>query len=162
MSITEIERAEMVSHLSAATNPRTAETLMKCVLPEGRAHLATRADLKEAEHSIRVDFTELRGEFAELRGEFAELKGEFAELRGEFAELRGEFAELKGEFAELKGEFAELRGEFAELKAHFDASLAEQRAQVESTLAKQFRVSMLVLAGFMVPTWTAILTQTVM
>ena len=97
------------------------------MLPEGRAHLATRADLKEAEHSIRVDFTE-----------------------------------LKGEFAELKGEFAELRGEFAELKAHFDASLAEQRAQVESTLAKQFRVSMLVLAGFMVPTWTAILTQTVM
>ena len=134
MSITEIERAEMVSHLSAATNPRTAETLMKCVLPEGRAHLATRADLNETEHSIRVDFTELRGEFAELRGDFTELRGEFAELKGEFAEL----------------------------KAHIDASLAEHRAQVESTLAKQFRVSMLVLASFMVPTWTAILTQTVM
>ena len=81
MSITEAERSEMVSELSAATSPKTVETLMKCVLPDGRDHLATKDDLKVLEHSLRADFAGLKSEFAELKSDFAGLKSEFAEHR---------------------------------------------------------------------------------
>ena len=42
MSITEAERSEMVNELSAASSPKTVETLMKCVPPDGRDHLVTK------------------------------------------------------------------------------------------------------------------------
>ncbi len=79
MSITEVDRSEMVNELSAATSPKTAETLMKCVLPDGRDKLATKDDLQVLEHALRADFAELKahvdGSLAEIRAEFAELKG---------------------------------------------------------------------------------------
>ena len=79
MPITEAERSEMVNELSAATRPKTVETLMKCVLPDGRDHLATKDDLKVLEHGLRADFAKLRahvdGSLAEVRADFAELKG---------------------------------------------------------------------------------------
>ncbi len=87
----------MVNELSAATSPKTVETLMKCVLPDGRDHLATKDDLKVLEHSLRADF-----------------------------------AELKAEFAELK-------------------------AYVDTALAKQTRLFMTTLVGFMLTTWTTML-----
>lgn len=43
MALTEIERAEMVNELSATVSPKTTESLMKCVLPDGRDHLASPA-----------------------------------------------------------------------------------------------------------------------
>ena len=61
MPITEAQRSEMVNELSAATSPKTVETLMKCVLPDGRDHLATKDDLKVLEHGLRADFAELKG-----------------------------------------------------------------------------------------------------
>ena len=80
MTVSEIERTELVSRLVSVIGEASTETLMNCILPEGRDQLATKADLAA-----------LEGKFAVLRGEFAELRGEFAVLRGEFAESRGEF-----------------------------------------------------------------------
>ena len=97
MSITEAERSEMVNELSAASSPKTVETLMKCILPDGRDHLASKDDLKVLEHSLRADF-----------------------------------AELKAEFADLK-------------------------AYVDTALAKQTRLFMTTLVGFMLTTWTTML-----
>ena len=67
MPITEAERSEMVNELSVASNPKTVETLVKCVLPDSRDHLATKDDFKVLEHSLRADFAELKAEFAELK-----------------------------------------------------------------------------------------------
>ena len=115
MPITEAERSEMVNELSAATSPKTVETLMKCVLPDGRDHLATKDDLKVLEHGLRADFAEMK-----------------AHVDGSLAKVRADFAELTAEFAELKG-------------------------YVNSALAKQTRLIMTTLVGFMIATWTPML-----
>ncbi len=109
MSVTEVERSEMVNELSAATSPKTVETLMQCVLPDGRDHLATKDDLKVLEHALRADFAELK----------AHVDGSLAEIRADFAELKTEFAELKTEFAELKG--------------YVDSALAKQTRLIMTT-----------------------------
>lgn len=86
MALTEIERAEMVNELSAAANPKTTESLMKCVLPEGRDQLATKDDVKAAENSLRADFADLRADFTELKGH---VDSSFADIRRELAEMKG-------------------------------------------------------------------------
>lgn len=93
MALTEIERAEMVNELSAAVSPKTTESLMKCVLPDGRDHLATKDDVKAVENSLRADFADLRADFADLRTDFAELKGH---VDSSLADIRRELAEMKG------------------------------------------------------------------
>lgn len=115
MPITEVERSEMVSELSGAVSQKSVETLMKCVLPDGRDHLATKDDLKVLEHNLRADFAELKGY----------VEGSLGDARSEFAGLRAEFAELKG--------------------------------YVDSALAKQTRIYVTTLVGFMLTTWTTML-----
>lgn len=65
---------------------------MKCVLPDGRDHLATKDDLKVLEHSLRADFAELKGY---VEGSLGDVRSDFAGLRSDFADLRAEFAELR-------------------------------------------------------------------
>ena len=72
MPVSEIERTELVNRLVAAIGEESTETLMKCILPDGRGQLATKDDLNALK-------AETRGEFAEFR---AETRGEFAEMRG--------------------------------------------------------------------------------
>ena len=93
MAITEAERHTLVSGLIETLGMERTEILMKCILPDGWQHLATKQDVELAE-------TRLRGELAELRGEFGELRGDLGE---QFGELRGDFGQLKGEVGELKG-----------------------------------------------------------
>ena len=78
---------------------------------------------------------ELAGE--RLRAEFGE---KFGELRGEFGE---KFGELRGEFGELRGE---VRGEIKELKGY-----------VDSALAKQTRIYLLAMVGFVIMVWASAL-----
>ena len=62
MAVTEIERTELANRLVLAIGKEATETLMNCIIPEGRDQLATKDDL-------RVLSAELRGEMAELRGD---------------------------------------------------------------------------------------------
>lgn len=62
MAVTEIERTELANRLVLAIGKEATETLMNCIIPEGRDQLATKDDL-------RVLSVELRGEMAELRGD---------------------------------------------------------------------------------------------
>ena len=55
-----------------------AETLMSCVLPDGRDQLATKADLEVVGSNLRVEMAELR---AFVESGFARSFAEFAELR---------------------------------------------------------------------------------
>ncbi|WP_420639947.1 hypothetical protein [Candidatus Poriferisocius sp.] len=68
MAVSEMERTELANRLVEAIGKESTETLMKCIIPEGRSQLATKED-------VRVLGVELRAEMAELRGEFAELRG---------------------------------------------------------------------------------------
>ena len=137
MSISEAERHTLVSGLIETLGRERTQILMKCILPDGWQHLATKQDIEVVD--------------ARLRGEFGELRGEFGELRGEFGGLRGEFGGLRGEFGELKGEFGGLRGEFGELKGYID-----------SALAKQTRIYLLALVGFAVTIWLTLLLPAVL
>ena len=74
----------------------------------------------------------------ELAGE--RLRSEFGE---KFGELRGEFGE---KFGELRGEFGELRGEVKELKGY-----------VDSALAKQTRIYLMAMVGFVIMVWASAL-----
>lgn len=158
MAITEMERQDLVQGLIDTFGEERTETLMKCILPEGWDQLATKQDVELAEERLRAELGELRGEFGEkfgeLRGEFGELRGEFGEkfgeLRGEMGELRGEFGEkfgeLRGEFGELRGEMGGLRGEFGELRGEFK----ELKGYIDSALAKQTRIYLLAVFGFVI------------
>ena len=54
---------------------------------------------------------------------------------------------MRGEFGELRGEFGELRwGEFKELKGY-----------VDSALAKQTRIYLMAMVGFVVMVWASAL-----
>ena len=151
MAVTEVERHSLVQGLIDTLGEERTEILMKCILPEGWDQLATKQDVELAGERLRAEFGEkfgeLRGEFnekfGELRGEFGE---KFGELRGEFGELRGEFGELRGEFGGLRGEFGELRGEVKELKGYID-----------SALAKQTRIYLLAMVGFVIMVWASAL-----
>ena len=89
MAITEAERHMLVSRLIEMLGVEQTETLMKCMLPDGWEHLATKQDIEVADARLRAAFGELRGEFGELRGEFGELRGDFGELKGEVSGLKG-------------------------------------------------------------------------
>ncbi len=52
----EIERTELVNQLVATIGEGPAETLMKCVLPEGRDQVATKDDLKVLSAELRTEF----------------------------------------------------------------------------------------------------------
>ncbi len=60
MAVTEVERTELANRLVLAIGKEATETLMRCIIPEGRDQLATKDDLK-------VLGAELRGGMAELR-----------------------------------------------------------------------------------------------
>ena len=82
MAVTEVERTELVNRLMDAIGKEAAETLMSCVLPDGRDQLATKSDLEVLEARTSAGFAELRGEmeagFAQIRGE---MEANSAELR---------------------------------------------------------------------------------
>lgn len=101
MPVSEIQRTELVNRLVTVIGEEPTETLMQCILPEGRNQLATKNDLRVLE-------TTLRGEFAEHR----------AENRAEFAELR---------------------------------------AYIDSSLAKQTRLNIMMFAGFLLANWGLVL-----
>ena len=148
MAVTEVERHSLVQGLIETLGEERTEILMKCILPEGWDQLATKQDVELAGERLRAEFGErvgeLRGEFGELRAEFGE---KFGELRAEFGE---KFGELRGEFGEkfggLRGEFGELRGEVKELKGY-----------VDSALAKQTRIYLLAMVGFVIMVWASTL-----
>lgn len=60
MAVTEVERTELGNRLVLAIGKEATETLMRCIIPEGRDQLATKDDL-------RVLGAELGGGMAELR-----------------------------------------------------------------------------------------------
>ena len=62
MTVTELERTELANRLVSAIGREATETLMNCIIPEGRDQLATKGDLKVLESTFRGEFAEFKGE----------------------------------------------------------------------------------------------------
>ena len=124
MSVSEVERVELVSRLADAIGEEATETLMKCVLPDGRDQLATKADVKVFEAETKVEFASMR----------AEMETGFAEVRAEFATIR---AEMETGFATIRAEF---RSEFAKQTRRHYGSMVIFIASVWGVLIPQIFV----------------------
>ena len=135
--VSEIERTELVNQLVATIGQGPAETLMRCVLPDGRNQLATKEDLRVFGARLAADLA------AEFRAEFAtkeDLRVFGAELRGEMAHLRAETAELRAQTTELRAQTTELRSEMAKQARVFFMALTAFMVTIWGTLAAQFFV----------------------
>ncbi|WP_420617757.1 hypothetical protein [Candidatus Poriferisocius sp.] len=53
MAVTEIERTELANRLVLAIGKEATETLMNCIIPEGRDQLATKDDLRVLSAEMR-------------------------------------------------------------------------------------------------------------
>ena len=73
MPVSEAERMELVGKLTDAIGKEAAETLMACVLPDGRDQLATKADLQILRADLEVLRAETNAGFVEMRS-FMETK----------------------------------------------------------------------------------------
>ncbi len=135
MPVSEIERMELVGRLSESIGKEAAETLMACVLPDGRDQLATKADLA----LLRADLAEFRADLAVLR---ADLEAQGTELR---AAIEAQGTELR---AAIEAQGTELR-----------AAIAELRSFVESKLARQARLHYGTLVAFLMSVWGVFLAQ---
>ena len=143
MAIVETERAELVQALITTIGPRPAENLMSSILPDGRDHLATKADVEALEATTKAGFVEVHakvdGGFAKVYGEFAKIDGEFAKVYGEFAKVYGEFAKIDGEFTKVYGVIERVKGEMALM------------------IANSTRTVLLAMLACMVTTWAGML-----
>ncbi|MCY3576926.1 MAG: hypothetical protein OXH53_06395 [bacterium] len=95
MPVTEIERRELVNRLVATIGEESTETLMQCLLTDGRDQLATKDDLKSlatkddlkayaTKDDLKALENTLRAEMAtkdDLNNLRLENKAEFASLR---------------------------------------------------------------------------------
>ena len=56
MAVTELERTELANRLVQAIGTEATETLMQCIIPEGRDQLATKDDLRVLSAELRAEF----------------------------------------------------------------------------------------------------------
>ncbi|MDE0215351.1 MAG: hypothetical protein OXN79_02095 [bacterium] len=54
MAVTELERTELANRLVQAIGMEATETLMQCIIPEGRDQLATKDDLRVLGAELRA------------------------------------------------------------------------------------------------------------
>ncbi len=115
-SISEIERAKMVTSLAGAIGKEEANVLATALNLDGQ--LATRDELRVMEMAIRSDMQDIKDE---LKDHFrSELKSEIGSLR---TELKSEIGSLR---TELKSEIGSLR---TELKSEIGALRDDMKAE---------------------------------
>lgn len=141
MTVSEIERMELVGKLTGAIGRGATETLMACVLPDGRDQLATKADL-------------------EVLG--AQMKAEVEILRAQMEVLRGEMEVLRGQMELLEAKMELLETQMDALGRELRAEHAETRSFVEAKLARQARLHYGTLSAFLMSIWGMFLAQNIM
>ena len=94
MPVTEIERRELVNRLVATIGEESTETLMQCLLTDGRDQLATKDDLKALATKDDLKAYATKDDLKEALKVMAtkdDLNNLRIETQGEFARLRGHF-----------------------------------------------------------------------
>ena len=155
MAVTEAERAGLIQALVTTIGEEPAQTLMNCILPEGRDQLATKADIERHEAMTAAGFALVEAEFVKINGKF---DGKFADADGRFTKVDGQFAKIDGRFAKVDGQFAKIDGQFAKIDGRFtrvDGQFAELRGYLDLAMAKQTRTMVYIMAGFALTTWVS-------
>jgi hypothetical protein len=134
-SISEIERAKMVTSLAGAIGKEEANVLATALNLDGQ--LATRDELRVMEMALRSDMQDMKDE---LKDHFrSELKSEIGFLRSEFTSEIGSLrSELKSEIGSLRNDMktengslrSELRLEIAALRTEFTTEVRKQTRQL--------------------------------
>jgi hypothetical protein len=138
-SISEIERAKMVTSLAAAIGKEEANVLATALNLEGQ--LATRDELRVMEMAIRSDMQDLKDE---LKDHFrSELKSEIGSLR---TELKSEIGSLR---TEMKTENASLKSEIGALRTEFTTEVRKQTRQLFVALITVVATIFGLLAGLL-------------
>ena len=130
MAVTEAERAGLVQALMTTIGEEPAQTLMNCILPEGRDQLATKADIERHEAMTAAGFALVEAEFAKVYSQFEKVYSQFEKVDGQFEKVYGRFEKVYGQFAELRG-------------------------HLELAMAKQTRTMVYIMAGFALTTWVS-------
>jgi hypothetical protein len=157
-SITEIERAKMVTSLAAVIGKEEANVLATALNLDGQ--LATHEEVHVLSMELRNSMrdlkdenrlvissevgalrTEMKAEFASVRAETSTLRSdmnaEFALLRAETGTLRSDMnAEFTSVRAEMKAEFASVRAETSTLRSDMNAEFALVRADTKAEFAR--------------------------
>ena len=142
MPVTEIERRELVNRLVATIGEESTETLMQCLLTDGRDQLATKDDLKA--FATKDDLKEALKAYATKD----DLKNYPTkdDLRETLKEALKNYA-TKDDLNTLR---LENKAEFASLRSHID-----------STMAKQMRIYVAMLVGVMLTIWGSMVVYAV-
>lgn len=89
MAIDEIERTAMVQQLINTLGEQPANTLMKCILPDGADQVATKADINALQAATKADIRALEAATkADIRALEAVTK---ADIQASEARLRADF-----------------------------------------------------------------------
>ena len=125
MPVTEIERRELVNRLVATIGEESTETLMQCLLTDGRDHLATKDDLNTLENILRAELATKEDLKAFATKEDLKAFATKEDLKALENSLRSEF---KAEFVKL-------------------------RAYIDSAIGRQMRLYVGLLVGVMLTVW---------
>jgi len=169
MAVTEAERAGLVRALVTTIGEDPAQTLMNCILPEGRDQLATKADVERHEATtaagfalVEAEFVKINakfdGKFADADGRFTKVDGQFTKIDGQFTKIDGQFTKIDGQFEKVNSRFEKVDGQFEKVNSRFekvDGQFAELRGYLELAMAKQTRTMVYIMAGFALTTWVS-------
>ena len=124
-SISEIERAKMITSLAAAIGNEEANVLATALNLDGQ--LATRDELRVLEMAIRSEMQDLKDE----------LKADFRSEIGSFrTEMHSEVGSLKADFRSENGSF---RTEIGSVRSDVTSEMGSLRSEVLTELHKQTR-----------------------
>jgi gas vesicle protein len=132
-SISEIERAKMVTSLAGAIGKEEANVLATALNLDGQ--LATRDELRVMEMAIRSDMQDMKDE---LKDHFrSELKSEIGSLRSEFTSEIGSLrSELKSEIGSLR---SDMKAENSSLRSELKSEIVALRTEFTTEVRKQTR-----------------------
>ena len=143
MPVTEIERQELVNRLVTVIGEESTETLMNCLLADGRDQLASKEDLKALGDMLRAELASKE-----------DLKALGDTLRAELAskeDLKALEAATKEDLKALENTMrSENQVEFAKLHGHID-----------SAMGKQMRIYVAMLVGVMLTVWGTVIVAAV-
>ena len=168
MPVTEIERRELVNRLVATLGEESTETLMQCLLTEGRDQLATKDDLKAfaTKDDLKALENTLRTEFATKEDLKAFATKEDLKAFATKDDLKALENTLRTEFAtkeDLKA-FAtkeDLKMLEKVLRAESNERFGQLEGLINTAMGKQMRIYIAMLVGVMIAIWGSLIVVAV-
>ena len=142
MPVTEIERRELVNRLIATIGEESTETLMQCLLTDGRDQLATKDDLNALENNLRVELA--------TKDDLNALENN---LRVELATKDDLKAYATKDDLKEALKVMATKDDLNNLRLENQAEFATLRSYIDSTMGKQMRIYVAMLVGVLLTIW---------